>query len=390
VSPTRWPVRVRLTLLYAAAFLAAGVVLVGVSYSLVSMSLQQPIDTRMHLGEPRPHPGAREAAEAVKAYRSESLSSLLSWSLLALAGALVVAVVLGWILAGRALQPLRQITDTANRVAHRSLHERIALDGPHDEVKELADTIDAILERLDRSFDVQRRFVANASHELRTPLTTTPTLLEVALGDPEVSDDLKRLAPTLLTTNERSEQLIERLLTLARSEQEVTERTALDLADLAAVVVKQEQPDARERAITVSTDLRPAPVVGSPVLMERLAANLVQNAIRHSPSGVEAIVRTDRSDDLSILQVENPGAVLRQHEVDEMFEPFRRGDERVRNDCSVGLGLSIVRAVAQAHGGRATAYPWDGGGLVVRVELPARRDLRRSGDRRGSRSRTAH
>jgi signal transduction histidine kinase len=369
-------VRVRLTVLYAGAFLAAGAVLVAVTYWLVSQSLSQPIEHRVDL---RAHPPGVDlgfietAREAVEAYRSEALSSLLTWSLLALAGALVLAVGLGWVLAGRALRPLRQVTETANRVADRSLHERIGLDGPDDEVKELADTIDAMLERLDRSFGAQRRFVANASHELRTPLAVNRTLLEVALGDPDVSDDLKRLAPTLLTTNERSEQLVEGLLALARSEHEVTERVPLDLADLAAVAMDEEPPEALERGIVVSTDLPPAPVAGSPVLLERLTANLIQNAVRHSPPGAEVIVRTGRRDDRSILQVENPGRVLRQHEVDGMFEPFRRGEGRTTSR-GVGLGLTIVRSVAQAHDGRVSAYPRDGGGLVVRVELPARAD----------------
>jgi signal transduction histidine kinase len=379
VRPTRWPVRVRLTVLYAGAFLAAGVVLVAMTYWLVSQSLSQPIEHQLDL---RAHPLGVDlefmetTRVAVEAYRSEALSSLLTWSLLALAGALVLAVGLGWLLAGRALRPLRQVTETANRVADRSLHERIALHGPADEVKELADTIDAMLERLDRSFGAQRRFVANASHELRTPLAVNRTLLEVALGDPNASDDLKRLAPTLLTANERSELLVEGLLALARSDHEVTERAALDLADLAAVAVEQEQPEALERGITVSTDLDPAPVAGSPVLVERLTANLVQNAVRHSPPGAEAIVRTGHRDDHSILQVENPGRVLRQHEVDAMFEPFRRGEGRTTSR-GVGLGLSIVRSVAQAHDGHVSAYPRDGGGLVVRVELPARADQAR-------------
>jgi signal transduction histidine kinase len=383
MRPTRWPVRVRLTVLYAGAFLAAGAVLVTVTYWLVSWSLLQPIEHRLDLGAQRldlgahrPVPGvdpglSETVREAVEAYRSEALSSLLTWSLLALAGALVLAVGLGWVLAGRALRPLRQVIETANRVAHRSLHERIALDGPDDEVKELADTIDAMLERLDRSFGAQRRFVANASHELRTPLAVNRTLLEVALGAPDVSDDLKRLAPTLLTTNERSELLVEGLLALARSEHEVTERAALDLADLAAVAVEQEQPEALARGITVSTDLHPAPVAGSPVLIERLAANLVQNAVRHSPPGAEATVRTGRWDAHSILQVENPGRVLRPYEIDELFEPFRRGEGRT-SSRGVGLGLSIVRSVAQAHEGRVSAYPREGGGLVVEVELPTR------------------
>jgi signal transduction histidine kinase len=359
----------RLTVLYAAAFLAAGAVLVGLTYWLVSRSLTDQVEH-----DPDHADAALSTSETLQdvidAYRSEALNRLLTFSLLVLAGALVLAVALGWVLAGRALRPLRQVTETANRVADRSLHERIALVGPHDEVKELADTIDAMLERLDRSFDAQRRFVSNASHELRTPLAVNRTLLEVALGAPDVGDDLRRLGPSLLATNERSVRLIDGLLVLARSEQDVIERTTVDLAELASVAVEQEQQEALAHEVTVTVDLRPAPVAGNPVLVERLAANLVQNAIRYSPPGAEAIVGTGRRDGHSILRVENPGAPLRQYEIDEMFEPFRRGGGRT-SSRGVGLGLSIVRSVARAHGGRVVASPRDGGGLVVRVELPA-------------------
>jgi signal transduction histidine kinase len=365
-------VRVRLTALYAAAFLAAGVTLVAVTYWLVWRSLAQEFEHDPSHDSTRPADADARLTEAVQdaidSYRSQTLNSLLTWSTLALAAALVLAIALGWVLAGRALRPLRKVTDTANRVAGRSLHQRIALTGPHDEIKNLADTIDAMLERLDRSFDAQRRFVANASHELRTPLAMNRTMLEVAAGNPEVSDDLRQLAPNLLATNERSERLVEGLLTLARSEQEVAERAAIDLAELAAVALEQEQPEARERGITMTSDLQPAPVAGSPILVERLAANLVQNAVRHSPPGSDAIVRTGRRDDHSILLVENPGPVLLQDEIEQLFEPFRRSEERTTSR-GVGLGLSIVRSVAEAHGGRVTAHPRDGGGLVVRVEL---------------------
>jgi len=379
LRPARWPVRVRLTALYAVTFLAAGVLLIAATYWLVARSLDHSIQGPRDLHDDVAHQqtvadseGLAAAHEAVEAYRSETLSDLLIWSLAGLAGALVLAVVLGWVLAGRALQPLRQITRTANRVADRSLHERIGLDGPDDEVKELADTIDAMLHRLDRSFDAQRRFVANASHELRTPLAINRTMLEVALGDPDVSDDLRQLGPRLLTTSERSERLIGGLLTLARSEHEITNRTTLDLAELTATSAEHEQTEATERHVTVTTDLQPAPVAGDPVLLERLAANLVQNAVRHSPPGVEVAVRTGRINDHAFLQVENPGPQLRQEEIDAMFEPFHRGNGRVSDDRGVGLGLSIVRSVAQAHRGRVTAWPRAGGGLSVRVELPAR------------------
>jgi signal transduction histidine kinase len=262
------------------------------------------------------------------------------------------------------------VTETDTRIAERNLHERIALTGPDDEVKELADTIDEMLERLDRSFDAQRRFVANASHELRTPLAINRTMLEVAVSDPDVSDDLKGLAPRLLATSERSERMVDGLLTLARSEKGRVERKAMDLADVAADVVEQQRPEAAERRVTVTTDLQPAPTAGSPVLVEQLAANLVQNAVRHSPTGGHAVVSTGRrGDGHSILQVENPGPVLRPGEIDELFEPFRRGNGRA-SSRGVGLGLSIVRTVAQAHDGTVSAHPRPGGGLVVRVELP--------------------
>lgn len=371
MRPSRWPVRVRLTTLYAAAFLAAGIVLVGTTYWLVAQSLDQHLDsphtTESHAGYDAEM--AQTAQQAITTYRSETLNSLLTWSMFALVGALVLAVALGWVLAGRALRPLHRITETANRIADRSLHERIALTGPDDEVKELADTIDEMLERLDRSFDAQRRFVANASHELRTPLAVNRTMLEVAVGNPEISDDLKGLAPRLLTTNERSERMVEGLLILARSEQEIIEPAANDLAAVASVVIEQLQHEAVEHSVAVTTDLRAAPITGSQVLIERLAVNLVQNALRHSPPHSEAIVRTGRRETFSFLQVENPGPVLHLGEIDELFEPFRRGNGRT-SSRGVGLGLSIVRSVARAHGGTVSARPRHDGGLIVDVKLP--------------------
>lgn len=380
---SQWPVRLRLTVLYAAAFLAAGVVMIAVTYTLTSWSLAEPIehrvDTRaLHVAATGGGTVADTLRQGIEAYRSEALKSVLMWSLVALAGALVVAAGSGWVLAGRALRPLRQISETAERVAHQSLHKRIGLQGPKDEVKELADTIDEMLERLDHSFDAQRRFVANASHELRTPLAVNRTLLEVAASAPGASDDLRRLAPTLLATNERSERLIEGLLTLARAEHEVTERSALDLADLAATAIEYERSEALERTITLRTDLHPASVEGNAVLLERLAVNLIQNAVRHSPAGAEAVVRTGGVNGGSFLEVENPGRLLRQYEVDRLFEPFHRGDGR-SSGGGVGLGLSIVRSVTQAHRGTVQAHPPEGGGLVVRVTLPVPQRARNSG-----------
>jgi len=376
VIPTRWPVRVRLTVLYAVSFLMAGVVLVSVTYLLVSQSLNR---TTPQLALRLPDvvaPGddafTREIREAIEAYRNDTLNSLLTWSLVALAGALVLAAGLGWLLAGSALRPLQQVTETARRVADRSLHERIVLTGPDDEVKELADTIDAMLERLDHSFDAQRRFVANASHELRTPLAVNRTVLEVAAGDPKASEDLRRLAPTLLATNERSERLVEGLLTLARSEQRLDESAPVDMREIAAAAVEQEAAGVAEYGTGVDCDLHPAPVEGSPVLLERMAVNLVQNAVRHGGRGAVLRVETGRWQDRAVLQVANSGPVLRPYEVEGLFEPFRRGEGRASGSDGVGLGLSIVRSVVRAHGGTVAAQPQEAGGLVVRVELPSR------------------
>lgn len=378
LKPSRWPIRVRLTVLYAASFLAAGAVIVTITYVLVSQALIEPEATaRFENLVDRPGldlPSAEAIRDAIEAYRQDTLNSLLTWSLIVLAAAFVLAVVLGWVLAGRALRSLQRVTDTARRVADRNLHERIALTGPDDEIKQLADTIDAMLERLDRSFDAQRRFVANASHELRTPLAVNRTLLEVALGEPEVSADLRQVGSTVLVTNERSERLVEGLLTLARSEQEVTERAPVDLADLVPAAIRHESGSDGEPSqhdVTFTLDLAPAFVVGSPLLLEQLVVNLVQNALRHAASATTATIRTAMANGHAVLELENAGPVIGKHEVEGLFEPFRRGNGRTAEARGVGLGLSIVRSVAIAHGGSVQAWPRDGGGLKVRVELPA-------------------
>src|SRR5262249_16988457 len=188
--------------------------------------------------------------------RDDPLNAMLVASLVALGAVGVIAAGLGWLLAGRALHPLQQVTATARRVADRSLQERIALDGPHDEIKDLADTFNAMLERLDRSFESQRRFVANASHELRTPLTINRTLIEVALDDPQASESLRQLGATLLAVNQRHERLIDGLLTLASSEQRVTEPTPVDLADIARHITTESQGAAHAAHVDIRTHLR--------------------------------------------------------------------------------------------------------------------------------------
>ncbi len=393
----RWrsTIRVRLSLLYAGAFFLAGAALVGLMYFFMGQALDRQVTARIgitqHLQqsngtEPASQQRAHQQQEELRAQfeqdRDDTLNSMLVTSLVALAVVGVAAGGLGWLLAGRALHPLQQITATARRVAARSLHERIALDGPHDEIKDLADTFDAMLERLDRSFDSQRRFVANASHELRTPLTINRTLIEVALDDPQADESLRQLGANLLAVNERHERLIDGLLTLASSEQGITDPTPIDLADFARHAATESQGTAIAAGIDIRTHLQPAHVSGDPVLVERLIQNLLDNAIRYNlREHGEITVTTETTNGYAQLAVENTGRPVPAYEIPTLFEPFRRAptSERRADSTSTptgrgaGLGLSIVRSVAHAHGGDVDASPRKEGGLTVRVRLPAAR-----------------
>jgi signal transduction histidine kinase len=380
-EPRRWrtTIRVRLTLLYAGAFFVAGAVLVALMY----LYLQQVLDHQVGSASTLHHltSDAQGALQVqLQRDRDATLDTMLIASLIMLGVVGVVAGAFGWLLGGRALQPLQQIAATARRVADRSLHERIALDGPDDEIKDLADTLDGMLERLDRAFDGQRRFVANASHELRTPLTINRTLIEVALANPQASESMRQLGATLLAVNQRQERLIDGLLTLASSEQRIAQPIPVDLADIARHVAQESQGAARSRGVEIRSDLRPAPVEGDAVLLERLTQNLVDNAIRHNlPERGWIAVVTDAVEDDALLAVENTGPPIPPYEVPGLFEPFRRlpATERIADatDASMGqgagLGLSIVRSVARAHGGDVHASPRPHGGLTVRVRLPA-------------------
>lgn len=395
-TPRRWwrsTIRVRLTLLYAGAFFLAGAVLVALMYLYLGQALDRQLTARVgiteHLGEwipteggsPRlPHEVQEQLRVQFQQDRDDTLNTMLIASLFLLGVVGVIAGGFGWLLAGQALRPLQQITATARRVADRSLHERIALVGPNDEIKDLADTFDAMLERLDRSFGSQRRFVANASHELRTPLTINRTLIEVALDDPQASGSLRQLGATLLAVNQRHERLIDGLLTLASSEQRLTEPTPVDLADIARHIARESQGAAQNAGVDIRTHLQPAPVTGDPVLLERLTQNLVDNAIRYNlPEHGWITVTTDVVDDNVHLIVENTGPPVPHYEVPSLFEPFRRlpSTERLADSANTsisrgaGLGLSIVQSVAHAHGGDVHASPREDGGLTVRVRIPA-------------------
>ncbi|MGS2612938.1 sensor histidine kinase [Micromonospora sp. LZ34] len=384
----RLSLRARLTLIYGGLFLAAGLVLLAVTYVLVEQRTAQPFGVALRDVKPVVQ-GMETKLNGVQAEqlrvlvnkaqddaREQTLYSLLTQGGIALVLVSAVAIAFGWLVAGRALQPLHQITGTARRiagadVAGRGLHERISLSGPRDEVRELADTFDEMVERLDRSFDGQRRFVANASHELRTPLALNRSLIELAVTRPGASEDVRRLGESLLAVNERHERLIDGLLTLADSENELAARSRVDLAEVAAHVVDQAARAADGPAVT--RELAAAPVTGDPVLLERLTTNLVENALRHNlPSGGSVGISTGLVAGRATLTVRNTGPVVPGYDVETIFEPFRRlSGERVGGGRGFGLGLSIVRAVARAHGGTVTARPRDGGGLVVTVELPA-------------------
>jgi signal transduction histidine kinase len=361
----RLTIRLRLTALYGLLFLLGGALLLGVTYLLLAQRLGSGTGAQVFTGQIGPGVAARDqlytmARQQLDATRQDALNSLLTQGGLALLGVTVIAVGFGWLLSERALRPVHKITETARRVAAGNLHERIALDGPRDEVKELADTFDRMLDRLDGAFDGQRRFVANASHELRTPLAINRTLIEVALGREGVTEQTRQLGETLLAVNARHERLIDGLLVLVRSEQAITVHDRIVLAAVAQHV---------GTAASAEMDLQPAPTAGDPVLLERVVQNLTDNAVRYNVPDGNVWITTRTIGDRVQVTVANTGPVIPAYEIPVLFEPFRRLRSRTDSANGTGLGLSIVRSVAHAHGGTVTAVPRDGGGLVVTVTL---------------------
>ncbi len=380
-------IRARLTLVQGSLFLLAGTLLLGVTYVLVSGQLPTAVKTGSAgpsspslmggqiVGQP-PTTGDHQLIEGfIKSTRENTLDTLLTQGGIALLAAAVAATALAWLTVGRLLQPLQRMTETARRIAQapaadRVLHERIALHGPADEIKELADTFDVMLARLDHSFDGQRRFIANASHELRTPLSLNQALIEVVLQHRAASPEIRQLGETLLEINSRHERLIDGLLLLARSEREVEDRSFVDLADIVEHLVDQLPPG----AVDISAKTAEAPTTGNPVLLERVVQNLVENGLRYNlpEDGWVTIGTGTRPDGQVLVEVANTGPVVPRYEIPTLFEPFRRlGTERLSGRSpGAGLGLSIVQAVVRAHGGEVHAEPREGGGLVVTVVLP--------------------
>lgn len=381
LRPANWTIRVRLTVLYGGLFFLAGAVLLALTYFLVRQSLSARgaglafpgVAERLPFQLPLDPESIQRLVADLRAeqarYRAETLDTLLRRGSMALGLVGLVALGFGWLVAERVLRPLNQITATAGRIATspgRGLHERIALTGPRDEITRLADTFDSMLERLDRSFDGQRRFVANASHELRTPLAINRALIELAITKPDATAEVRQLGESLLSINSRHERLIDGLLLLADSENAVAETSAVDLADVAAQVVSQTPVV----SVTIRADLSPAPTVGDPVLLERLVHNLVENAVRYNQPGGSVWLRT-AGGAYAELVVTNTGPVVQPYQVETIFQPFRRlSSERADPERGFGLGLSIVAAVARAHDGTVVATPREGGGLTVTVRLP--------------------
>ncbi|HVF73861.1 MAG TPA: ATP-binding protein [Acidimicrobiales bacterium] len=375
----RLTVRLRLTLLYGSLFLAAGALLLSVNYALVRRSLpdvERALPAhRVIVGGPHaigPAPGDILMADGVPVkqfieefpaqVRKNTLDQLLTQSVLALGLMGVLAVALGWLMAGRVLRPLHEITATARRLSQENLHERIGLGGPQDELRELADTFDAMLGRLDAAFESQRRFVADASHELRTPLSIIRTEVDVALRDPTASvEQFRAMGENVRDATERTERLLDSLLVLARSERGIEARERVDLAAEVTAALAATGVEAQR-------SLAPAVVSGDPALLGRLVGNLVENAARHGRGGV--VVSTGVDGGEVVVRVANGGEVIDPEVVPSLFEPFRRL-ERTRSVRGVGLGLSIVRSVANAHGGTVRAEARPEGGLAVEVRLPA-------------------
>jgi signal transduction histidine kinase len=316
----------------------------------------------------------RQLETLAHAYQGSELHQLLVESGVALGIMALLSGALGWVVAGRVLRPLRTITASTRDISASNLHERLAVSGPDDELKELGDTIDGLLERLEASFRSQRQFVANASHELRTPLTRQRTLAQVALADPDATADSLRAAhERILASGEQQEQLIDALLTLSRSQGGTAIHRSVDLAGMAGEVVEARQPEAAVRGLQVDTSLRPATLRGDPRLVERLVTNLVDNAVRHNEPGGVVEVETATRDDGAWLMVSNDGPVVSPDDVERLYTPFERLDgERIAGGEGFGLGLCIVRAVAAAHGASVQTVARPQGGLRAEVQFPAR------------------
>jgi signal transduction histidine kinase len=368
----RKTVRLRLALLYSGLFLTSGTVLLAIAYLLLAANFPQlvKVSTGSEAGTALPSLSIGTQVQQLGAQqRTDALNQLLIYSAIALAIMSVLSLGLGWLFAGRILRPLRTITSSVRQLSETSLNERLAMTGPDDELKELSDTFDGLLTRLEQSFEAQRQFVANASHELRTPLTRQRTLLEVALAAPDPTvEDLRTASERALAAGVEQERLIEALLTLARSQRGLDRREPMDLSSITSEVVQARKAEAQHSGVTISHDLSPAPAYGDPRLAERLAANLIDNALRHNIPDGQVQVETGTRHGQPFLTITNTGPMISPTQIAGLFEPFaRQGTERTGD--GLGLGLSIVNAIARAHDAPVSAWTLPEGGLKIQVSF---------------------
>jgi len=388
-------IRLRLTLAYGGLFLCSAAALLTITFVLLrhqytgtffissgrqgvvhfqsagGVNVKAPPDTAfpVPVGPALVTQGRKIALAAAQGQSDAALHKLFIDYAVALAMMALLSLWLGWVIAGRALRPVRTITETARDITASNLHRRLDLQGPDDELKQLGTTVDGLLARLETSFEAQRQFVANASHELRTPLTLERTLLELALSDPNASiESYRHTCEQLLAVGEQQERLIEALLTLSRSQRGLDSRQPVDLAAIAAAAVAAADHD----GLVLNTTIEPALTTGNPRLVERLVANVLANAVRHNVDGGSIRVAAGTRDGHALLTVANTGPKIPASEVERLFQPFQRLDStRMTGTNGLGLGLSIVQAIADAHDATVTAHALDEGGLEITISFPA-------------------
>jgi signal transduction histidine kinase len=370
---------------------ASGAVLLGATYGLVAASLPA-VSGYSKAAQAKLNEDCKQAAQPVKsptpsacqkayqaaaglaadAERDRTLHNLLLYSLLGLGVVGVASAGLGWLVAGRVLKPVRAITAAARRASEHQLGERLALTGPDDELKELADTFDQMLDRLDAAFAHQRRFVADASHELRTPLTVMQTAIDVTMAKGSRSDEqVEVMVAKVRRSIDQARSLIDSLLTLATSRAELINREEVDLATIAEDYIETVGPALAEHNVRADSRLRPAEATGDPVLLQRMVGNLVDNAVRHNRPDGWLRITTSRTGQTAQLSLVNTGPLVPADQVPLLFQPFWRMEERTSNLEGVGLGLAIVKSIAAAHGGTVNARSRPEGGLEITVSLPA-------------------
>jgi signal transduction histidine kinase len=398
----RTTVRWRLTLLYGGLFLASGAALLAITYTLVAHAPVRPVPDLF----PRPSQFAVNAVrtrhvrvppaaiqrtlppQVRKALRTRAgravvvsvgshqrisdLHQIIEESGIALGIMALISALLGWLVAGRVLRPLRTMTATTQQISEANLHERLAMQGPKDELRQLADTIDGLLQRLEGAFDAQRRFVANASHELRTPLTAARALLEMVLSDPHATvETFRRACLQVLEESEQQEQLIDALLALAQGQRGIAKLEAIDLAAAANRALKSYELEAATRGLRIETSLDFAPVAGDSRLAERLVSNLVENAVRHNLPDGRVEIETLARENEATLRVANDGPPVPESEIERLLQPFQRmAQDRIGHRDGLGLGLSIVAAIATAHDAILDIRPRQTGGLEVEIRFP--------------------